>query len=386
MNNPIFAVSNIRKIKTISGCINVSAHNLRQRINKSLKEFIDPNLSHLNVYEGVQDYKEFTKKYDEIIESSHIKRKIQKNASRIIEFFFSFSHKFSENWQNNKNLKEKIDNYFRDCKEFITKKYNKVIISSAIHFDETTPHIHFMCVPLIFSKDGKEAKFSSSEFLGGKNGLRNLHTDFHNEVGKKYGLSRGIEGSRVTHIELKQYKAIEKKKLLDLDNKQKEMTLELEKIEKERLEAERIKRETEIVKTRMESMRNDVMKRDAELSKKEQKLLAVEKDVPVQTPEIPIPTLLLTETYRKSWRESVQKMVNKSFNIIIKAYQSIKFQYDKLSDEFKKLTTTNKILISRAEKAEKDLIEKPINEIISEREKKKKIEQGRNNSKNGISL
>jgi len=368
-SSTLFSVLNIRKVKTNAGSINVVAHNLRQKINKSFLESIDVNFSHFNIYEGVLKYKEFTKKYNEIIENAHIKRKIQRNASRAIEFVFSFTHEYSEGWQNSKNLKEKIDHYFYDCINFIKKKYGKTIISSTVHYDETTPHIHIMCIPLIYSKDGNEAKFSSSEFLGGISGLKSLHTSFHNEVGKKYGLARGIEGSRATHIELKQFKAKEETKIQNIENLEEAIKIELEEIEKVKRDLERRTRELEITKIRIQSIQNDLMKRDAELSIREQELLSFDKDVPEKPPEIPVPPLNLTENSRISWRVKIQELVDNSFNIVKQACQSFHLKYNKLLIEFKKLLKENENLKNRADKAENDLAEKPINEIIADREK-----------------
>jgi hypothetical protein len=366
-----FAVLNMRKIKTMAGCINVAAHNLRQRLNNDSKEAIDPNLSRYNVYDGVQNYVEFKKKYEEIVEKAHLKRKIQKNASRILEFVFSFSHEYSNGWQTKPELKGKFDNYFRDCKGFITQKYGEVIINSAIHYDETTPHIHVMCIPLLLSDDGKEAKYSSSEFVGGIKGLKELHTNFNDKVGKKYGLARGVEGSRATHNDIRHYKAQEEKKFLEIEDLKNKLQLELANIEKEKIDTERVKREAEFVKSRIQNIQNDMLKRDAELSKKEQEYLAIEKDIPAQIPEIPLPPVQFTADSRKSWRDNIQKMVEGPFKIIVKAYHSIHLKYNKLMENFTKLVAMNENLKNRAEKAEKDLSDKPINEIIKERETRK---------------
>jgi len=365
-NNEIIlnTVLHIRKVKTIMGSKNVISHNLRQSLNKSLKEQINPNLSYLNIYEGIQDQENFIQKYDEMIKKANITRKIQVNASRCIEFFFSFSPDFSSGWKEDKELKEKIINYFKDCKNFIFQKYGNVIISTAIHFDETTPHIHILCIPLIYSKDDKECKFSSSTFLGGIKGLKNMHTDFHNIVGKKYGLSRGIEGSRAKHIDLKKYKAQEEQKLIEL--------------EKEKKYIEKTKKETEEIKSNVHKLQNDLMKRDVEFSKKEKELLAIKTDIPCKIPEIPIPPLNITEKSRNSWKDNVQKIVNDSFNIIINAYQAIQYKFNRLKENFEYLSNDYKNIKKRAENAEKDLMEKPIDEIKKTREmNKKKKDEGR---------
>jgi hypothetical protein len=372
-NATLFVVLHLRKIKTMAGCKSVLLHNIRQELSKDSKEAIDPKLSHYNIYDGVKNYEEFKKKYDEMIENAHLKRKIQRNASRIIEFVFSFSHEYCTNWQKNNKQKENIDNYFKDCKKFILKKYGNIILSSTIHLDETTPHIHIMCIPLIYSKDGKEVKFSSSTFMGGRGGLYKMHNEFHN-VGKKYGLSRGILGSRATHTDIKQYKAEEEKKLLEMDDKNRE--------------TEKLNNDLKFQKTRIQSIQNDLMMRDAKFSKKEQELRTAENSLSVEPPEIPIPPVLVTETARKTWRDKILKLIEEPFKTILKAYQSISLKYNRLLDDFSKLVSINENIKKRAEKAEKDLSDKPINEIIAEREQKKEDEKYRNknNKKGGNSL
>jgi len=267
----LYPVNTTIKRKTMDRGKKVLAHNLRQIINNSLNEYIDPNFSHFNIYEGVLDHEEFVQEYNKMIKQANITRKIQVNASRIIEFCFSFSPKFSVGWKENKDLKEKIINYFNDCKNFILQKYGKVIISSAVHFYETTPHMHVMCIPLIYSKDGKECKFSSSTFLGGIKGLKNYHTEFFNIVGKKYGLARGIEGSRAKHIDLKKYKAQEEQKIIELNKKINEVTKKNEEIKKEKeyIEKEKITIEEEKKNNEKEKINIKNEKINIEKTKKE---------------------------------------------------------------------------------------------------------------------
>jgi hypothetical protein len=92
-----FAVLSMRKIKTMAGVLNVVKHNLRQKIIEQ-KDYIDHELSILNEYTGAQTDVDFERIYKERIENAHLKRKIQSNASRILEFVFSFSAGFSKGW------------------------------------------------------------------------------------------------------------------------------------------------------------------------------------------------------------------------------------------------------------------------------------------------
>jgi len=56
-------------------------------------------------------------------------------------------------------------------------------------------------------KTDKGIKYSSSDFLGGKNGLQELQTEIYNAVGIKYGLNRGVEGSKARHTDQAEYVA-----------------------------------------------------------------------------------------------------------------------------------------------------------------------------------
>jgi hypothetical protein len=141
-----------------------------------------------------------------MIDGANLKRKIQKNASRIIEFVMSSSHEYCKDWGENSESKKCLDRYFEDCRKFLKGKYGDVIISSAVHYDETTPHLHVMCVPLVKNTETGEVKFSSSAFVGGMKELYALHTEFYEQVGRKYDLERGAMGSRTKHSDLKQYK------------------------------------------------------------------------------------------------------------------------------------------------------------------------------------
>lgn len=92
--------------------------------------------------------------------------------------------------------------FFEDCTKFFAERYGKEnIISAVVHLDETTPHMHLNLMPV--TKDGKLC----SKQLFDKPQLQKLQTDFYEEVGKKYGLQRGKEGSQRKHLSTAEYKA-----------------------------------------------------------------------------------------------------------------------------------------------------------------------------------
>ena len=93
-------------------------------------------------------------------------------------------------------------NFFSDCYKFFAERYGEEnIIAAVVHNDETTPHLHFNLMPV--TKDGRLC----SKQLFDKPQLQKLQTDFYEEVGKRWGLQRGKEGSQRKHLSTAEFKA-----------------------------------------------------------------------------------------------------------------------------------------------------------------------------------
>ena len=93
-------------------------------------------------------------------------------------------------------------NFFSDCYKFFAERYGeKNIIAAVVHNDESTPHMHLNLMPI--TPDGKLC----SKQLFDKPQLQKLQTDFYEEVGKKYSLQRGKEGSQRKHLSTAEFKA-----------------------------------------------------------------------------------------------------------------------------------------------------------------------------------
>lgn len=78
------------------------------------------------------------------------------------------------------------DMFFEDCLKFHQKRFGH-IISAVIHYDETTPHLHVLSVPL--TQDGR---LSAREIVGNRAKMSQMQTAFYEQVGRDYGLERGI--------------------------------------------------------------------------------------------------------------------------------------------------------------------------------------------------
>lgn len=260
-------VLHFRKIKTAVGLANVCSHNSREQIYNDDGKIIandqitnknfDITKSKKNIYsnfwkEGnILDYR---KKLN-----SNLKRKPQKNASAGIEAIITASPDFKGSW----------NKYFSDSVRFLSKKFGEEqIMHIAIHYDEKTPHMHVLFNPIVEKKGVR--KYTSSDFLGTRDDLRQLQTDFHDSVSLKYGLERGEEGSRASHDDIKDYdrklKSFHKKELA-LKN-QKKNIIEFAKITgKESFEFQVFKMKNRDLKTAYQTKINEVSAEFAEALK-----------------------------------------------------------------------------------------------------------------------
>lgn len=95
--------------------------------------------------------------------------------------------------------------YLVNALEWLKEKHGtENIISAVIHYDETTPHLTTMVIPL------KDGHLNARHFIGGKKDrLSELQTEFAQEVGHKHGLVRGIEKSPAHHQDIRAFYARE---------------------------------------------------------------------------------------------------------------------------------------------------------------------------------
>ena len=93
------------------------------------------------------------------------------------------------------------NHFFRDCTNFFIGRYGRRnIISAVVHNDETTPHLHLNLIPV------KDGRLCAKDLLN-RNELSKLQTDFYEQVGKRWGLQRGKEGSTASHLSTAEFKA-----------------------------------------------------------------------------------------------------------------------------------------------------------------------------------
>lgn len=107
--------------------------------------------------------------------------KTRSNSVIALDAIYTASGDFFKGRNNAEN-----DMFFEDCLKFHQKRFGH-IISAVIHYDETTPHLHVLSVPLT-----NDNRLSARDVIGNRAKMSQTQTAFYEQVGRDYGLERGI--------------------------------------------------------------------------------------------------------------------------------------------------------------------------------------------------
>lgn len=107
--------------------------------------------------------------------------KARSNSVLALDTIYTASPQFFQERTNAEN-----DKFFQDCLKFHESHFGH-IISAVVHYDETTPHLHVISVPLT-----KDNRLSARDVIGNKAKMSKTQDAFFEQVGKGYGLERGI--------------------------------------------------------------------------------------------------------------------------------------------------------------------------------------------------
>lgn len=107
--------------------------------------------------------------------------KSRSNSVLALDTIYTASPEFFQGKANTEN-----DKFFQDCLKFHESRFGH-IISAVVHYDETTPHLHVISVPLT-----KDNRLSARDVIGNKSKMSKTQDAFFEQVGRGYGLERGI--------------------------------------------------------------------------------------------------------------------------------------------------------------------------------------------------
>lgn len=123
-----------------------------------------------------------------------------------------------------KHSQEDALRFFSDCYEFHCHTYGKPL-NAVVHFDEQTPHMHVISVPIV--RDEKGAHLSAKRLMGGRDDYRKRQDAFFEQVSHKWDLDRGELSSpekKRKHLDVQDYKLQQNAKAIEAQ-KQKQAAL-----------------------------------------------------------------------------------------------------------------------------------------------------------------
>lgn len=86
-----------------------------------------------------------------------------------------------------------LKDFFKASYDFFEKRYGREnVISAYVHMDETTPHMHFAFVPVVFDKKKEIYKVSAKQLLT-KTELKRMHPDLTRHLKEEYSWGRNLK-------------------------------------------------------------------------------------------------------------------------------------------------------------------------------------------------
>ena len=199
----------IRNAKYTMNNLNIIfRHNERKNTNYSNKD--------INKINSIRNYSikscnvPYSKRFNEIKKQYHLKGQIKKTSNVVCEYIITSDKEFFEEIGETETKR-----YFETAHKFVCSYKDlgeQYIISSKVHMDEKTPHLHLVFIPVVHTKDKKTNKsidkISCTEFWKGKNSYKQLQDRFYSYMTKAgFDLDRGRTRENA-HIPIKELKAI----------------------------------------------------------------------------------------------------------------------------------------------------------------------------------
>lgn len=188
-----YAVVHMMKIKAGS-MGGIQSHNNREHPPKSNPDIdTERTKDNYDIVPCDNYYRTFRQKVSELVES---KRAVRKDAVAVCNFIVT-----SDNQTMAELGADRQRAFFEDAVKWFSERYGADrVLNATVHMDEATPHLHIGVVPI--TPDGR----LSAKAIFTKKEMSAIQTDFARDVGARYGLERGVEGSERTHLSETRYK------------------------------------------------------------------------------------------------------------------------------------------------------------------------------------
>ena len=277
-----YAIFRSEPIYTLKDLAQIGSHNKREKkaynSNPDIKientkdniELIPLEPKYVNgFYEKTLEYK---KEHEERQKTEREDRKktfnqMLNNSRNVVadELLFTATNDFFKN-MNKEDVKRWADN----CMEFVYQDLGYMkeqILHATVHMDEKTPHIHCVAIPLIkkFDKRTNSERYtiSKKQYIRDKQHLSELQDKYHQRLRDNgYDLERGLKGSNVENLSVKEYKKITSNLEKELTKKENNLEKSINNLEEQLKSNKPIMFDKESVKVKKETLEcvNQVIK------------------------------------------------------------------------------------------------------------------------------
>ena len=188
----------------------VYRHNERKNKNYSNKD-IDKTKSYLN-YALKEPKFNYEKEFDKIREKYDLKGQIKTVSNIVCEYVITSDNDFFK-----RIGEDETKRYFETAYKFVSEYKDlgeQYILSAKVHYDERSPHMHLLFLPVVHTTDKKGNnidKLACSEFWKAKDSYRQLQNAFFEYMESNgFDLKRGLpkEETNREHYTVKEYKNI----------------------------------------------------------------------------------------------------------------------------------------------------------------------------------
>lgn len=266
-----FAVVHMMKIK--SGAVGgIQSHNNREHEPKTNPD-VDMLRSHEN-YDLVpcDNYRRAIKeKMSDLVETG---RAVRKDAVVVCNFIVTSDSDTMEALGADRQRA-----FFEDAVKWFSDRYGADrVLNATVHMDENTPHLHIGVMPI--TQDGR----LSAKSIFTKTEMKAIQTEFVRDVGARYGLERGVEGSERTHLSEARFK---EEKALQMVNEYGAIAQDLQRdAEDSRQELAEATRSLETVKQELSTMQDQKDALRGEIEGLQEKKAEMEQELPALTAQI----------------------------------------------------------------------------------------------------
>ena len=155
------------KKNTRGAVTGLATHFERKTINHS-NEDIDPSRAHLNE-DLLHDHSDMVTRFTNRLE--HVYCMKREDVKALGTWVVTLPEELKPLSHDQKH------DFFEKTKDFLTQRYGKEnAVAAVVHYDETTPHLHYAFVPVTYDPKKERLKVSAKEVLNRKD-LQTFHDD-----------------------------------------------------------------------------------------------------------------------------------------------------------------------------------------------------------------